>query len=148
MNPGTTMFIVVGIIGLLLYALKALGKGIEGFMSLDRYNAVNSLFVAPAPSASANAEAAAEALVNIRVAPAHPQPSYTVTNAAPITTAVPPIQSQPLTISDKQGAELQKVRTEPFANQTKPTEKPCPPMPDMSLYVRKDQIPCWGCYLK
>jgi hypothetical protein len=24
----------------------------------------------------------------------------------------------------------------------------CPPMPDMSLYIRKDSIPCWGCNLK
>jgi hypothetical protein len=24
----------------------------------------------------------------------------------------------------------------------------CPPMPDMSLYIRKDAIPCWGCNLK
>jgi hypothetical protein len=21
----------------------------------------------------------------------------------------------------------------------------CPPIPDMSMYIRKDQIPCWGC---
>ena len=24
----------------------------------------------------------------------------------------------------------------------------CPPLPDMSLYIRKDSIPCWGCNLK
>jgi hypothetical protein len=24
----------------------------------------------------------------------------------------------------------------------------CPQMPDMSLYIRKDAIPCWGCNLK
>ena len=24
----------------------------------------------------------------------------------------------------------------------------CPTMPDMSMYVRKDSIPCWGCNLK
>lgn len=110
-------------------------------MSLDRYNAVNSLFVAPAP-AIASAKEAQEVLVNIRVAPAHSQPSYTVTNA------LPPNLGEPITISDKQGAELVKAKTEPFANQTKPIKKSCPPMPDMSLYVRKDQIPCWGCYLK
>lgn len=23
----------------------------------------------------------------------------------------------------------------------------CPPIPDMSQYIRKDQIPCWGCSL-
>lgn len=23
----------------------------------------------------------------------------------------------------------------------------CPPVPDMSQYIRKDQIPCWGCAL-
>lgn len=32
------------------------------------------------------------------------------------------------------------------------TQKPdenngCPPMPDMSQYIRKDAIPCWGCTL-
>lgn len=144
MNPGTTMFIVVGIIGLLMYALKALGK--EGFASLDGYNAVNSLFVAPVSSEDAVPEKGSaqfqEALVNIRVASAEPQSSYTVENAVPETMAV----GEALTISDKQGAELQKARMEPFANPTK--VKPCPPMPDMSLYVRKDQIPCWGCSLK
>jgi len=133
------MFIVVGIIGLLMYALKALRN--EGFASLDGYNAVNSLFVAPAPVvASVTTSEAAnkqfqEALVNIRVAPAAPQPSYTVAQ-----------EGQALTISDKQGAELQKARMEPFANPVQP--KPCPKMPDMSLYVRKDQIPCWGCTLR
>jgi hypothetical protein len=24
----------------------------------------------------------------------------------------------------------------------------CPPVPDMTQYIRKDQIPCWGCNLK
>ena len=143
MNPGTTMFIVVGIIGMLLYALKALQNGDnEGFASLDGYNAVNSLFVAPvkaAASEEASSKANAqfqEALVNIRVAPAI-QPSYTVAQAT---------TGESLTISDKQGAELQKARMEPFANPIQ--VKPCPQMPDMSLYVRKDQIPCWGCTLK
>jgi hypothetical protein len=146
MNPGTTMFIVVGIIGLLMYALKAVRSGSnggsEGFASLDGYNAVNSLFVAPvkaAASEDASSKASAqfqEALVNIRVAPAI-QPSYTVMQAT---------TGESLTISDKQGAELQKARTEPFANPIQ--VKPCPQMPDMSLYVRKDQIPCWGCTLK
>jgi hypothetical protein len=23
----------------------------------------------------------------------------------------------------------------------------CPPVPDMSKYIKKDQIPCWGCSL-
>jgi hypothetical protein len=23
----------------------------------------------------------------------------------------------------------------------------CPPVPDMSQYIKKDQIPCWGCSL-
>jgi len=27
-------------------------------------------------------------------------------------------------------------------------DRKCPPMPDMSLYIRKDAIPCWGCNLK
>lgn len=146
MNPGTTMFIVVGIIGLLMYALKALTKGSEGFMSLDAYNAVNSLFEAPVSvqSVAVPEKGSAqfkEALVNIRTGP---MASYTVEHAVPLATAVPPM-GQALTISDKQGAELQKARMEPFAN---PVQKPCPKMPDMSLYVRKDQIPCWGCTLR
>jgi hypothetical protein len=130
------MFIVVGIIGLLMYALKVLRKGNEGFASLDGYNAVNSLFVAPADEVQVEKGSAEfqEALVNIRVAPQQQQQQAI---------AIP--MGDSLTISDKQGAELQKARMEPFAN---PGQKPCPKMPDMSLYVRKDQIPCWGCTLR
>lgn len=47
----------------------------------------------------------------------------------------PPAVNQ--TLSDVQGTSLMKAKA-----------LTCPPMPDMSQYVRKDQIPCWGCNLK
>jgi hypothetical protein len=27
------------------------------------------------------------------------------------------------------------------------TNESCPPAPDMSKYIKKDKIPCWGCSL-
>jgi hypothetical protein len=70
----------------------------------------------------------------------------------------------PMTISDMQGS-IYKPAAEPFGDQKKDKQnKPrtitktktkviyvpnkCPKMPDMSQYIRKDSIPCWGCNLK
>jgi hypothetical protein len=79
---------------------------------------------------------------------------------------------EPMTVSDTQGTLLTKS-TLPFEKQKSDQiekqkerkkerqEKPkkrktkivyikneCPKLPDMSLYIRKDSIPCWGCNLK
>ena len=74
-----------------------------------------------------------------------------------------PNLSPSITISDLQGATLPKP-TEAFKEQNSRRRrrrsrsrrrekivylpKSCPPMPDMSQYIRKDSIPCWGCNLK
>lgn len=77
----------------------------------------------------------------------------------------PVVQPKPITISDAQGASFKKS-AEPFEEQRDEqrerrnkryrrhkskivyVEKDCPKLPDMSLYIRKDSIPCWGCNLK
>jgi len=77
-------------------------------------------------------------------------------NGAPLTQSTP----APITISDVQGTVLKKS-AEPFQEERsyknkKPKRKTkivympsqCPKMPDMSQYIRKDSIPCWGCNLK
>lgn len=66
-----------------------------------------------------------------------------------------PTKASPaITISDIQGTLIPKS-TEPFKEKKqKPKNtivyvpRKCPPMPDMSQYIRKDSIPCWGCNLK
>jgi hypothetical protein len=72
------------------------------------------------------------------------------------------ISSPPVTMSDIQGSILpkpltKKPITEKYSSykrkkrsKTKVIYKQneCPPMPDMSQYIRKDSIPCWGCNLK
>ncbi len=44
--------------------------------------------------------------------------------------------------SEQQGKEFNKSKPCP-AN----PDGSCPPVPDMSQYIRKDQIPCWNCTL-
>ena len=79
----------------------------------------------------------------------------------------PVIQEQiqePMTVSDTQGTLLTKSPLPFEAQKSKQIEKhnkrkkqktkvvymknECPKLPDMSLYIRKDSIPCWGCNLK
>ena len=78
------------------------------------------------------------------------------------------VAAQPMTISDLQGSSLKKS-AEPFEEQRKKqndirndkkrkqrktktkivyVDNECPKLPDMSQYIRKDSIPCWGCNLK
>lgn len=49
----------------------------------------------------------------------------------------------------QQGSWFRSAAAEgcPYAQGQKPSEDPVPPF-DMSQYIRKDQIPCWGCTLK
>ena len=102
-----------------------------------------------------------------------PAPSDTIHIQAPIIPSVaeglnslaPSLIGNAQTISDTQGSILSNnKRTEAFAANDITSEllkgkkkksirhthhvKKCPPVPDMSLYIRKDQIPCWGCVLK
>jgi hypothetical protein len=30
---------------------------------------------------------------------------------------------------------------------TNDSDSTCPPVPNMSQYIKKDEIPCWGCSL-
>ena len=187
MNPGTTLFIAIGIIGLMLYVLKAIRPSLkESFTSSDGTTDINTFLKAfgtpdvtapsllnintpeiaavntanienPQPTPSLSISAALPALTAI------PAPSDNVQTPAPIIPEISKSEGPSKTISDLQGAnqkneafETQKSFTE--AMNGKPIKKPlqkkkcpvkkCPPMPDMSLYIRKDQIPCWGCVLK
>jgi len=183
MNPGTTIFIVIGIIGLMLYALKALKAPLEAFTGspLDDANSLLNVFGTPDIMNRPKVPAAGN-MVSIETSSAAPIPSLSVSAAVPQVTAIPapldPTPNAPIipqisvtnnapsqTISDRQGAVLK--RTEAFEakeaieealdgrapRRKRPVRRiikkqKCPPMPDMSLYIRKDQIPCWGCVLK
>jgi hypothetical protein len=189
MNPGTTIFIVVGIIGLMLYALKALKAPLEAFTGspFEDANSLSDLFSTPditnengITSNMINVDYP-NLLQNLPFRNTEPLPqrdflSETVTNPqvsimpspldyAPTQAPVIPQLSNPpvnpsQTISDQQGASLQKETFEVNKNLAEALDGPqkrkknnikktrCPAMPDMSLYIRKDQIPCWGCVLK
>jgi hypothetical protein len=207
MNPGTTLFIIIGIIGLLLYTLKALKpvqkefftsptqptedmltnyKNILSAIDTPDFDDEPSTFKMPSllPLSNNNLKTSENLtstsnITSITSKNIVPSASDVVKEHAPILdipVKVAPIQkkeptsdmknSAPQTISDKQGYEMNKIKDEII--QTKPTinmikkkkvvqsnssnkknktSKKCPPMPDMSLYIRKDQIPCWGCVI-
>jgi len=171
MNPGTTLIIVFGIIGLLLYAslaLKSVTK--ENFAVVDESQL-------PTNAATAVSKLNPESLQSILGAFTTPdlltdRPKTLL--VTPPTTALP-VNSPPIdpfvnkpTISDKQGEELMKPPSQEAspndrrANMQATVPPPrvitkirkvyvpgkCPPMPDLRDYVRKDSIPCYGCNLK
>ena len=69
-------------------------------------------------------------------------PSSLLNSVTPVQTTPPP---EPF---------VSKSSLSPDNTQEKPEQKivyvprKCPPMPDMSQYIRKDSIPCWGCNLR
>jgi len=82
----------------------------------------------------------------------------------PLVLGQPAEIQEPMTVSDTQGTLLAKSPL-PFEEQKSKQieqqdkrkkrktkivymDKECPKLPDMSLYIRKDSIPCWGCNLK
>lgn len=192
MNPGTTLFIVIGIIGLMLYLLKALRVSTKENFTSEMNSLINNSQIAdinslissfgtpdltttvkpvdinemnhlstvvksePSPSLSISA--------SVPAATAIPAPSDHVQMQAPIIPNVSNFVGESKTVSDLQGAaQKEAFETEQFRNALDPNRLPskpnksrrrkrivkkCPPMPDMSLYIRKDQIPCWGCVLK
>ena len=96
------------------------------------------------------------------------QPVISKTPALPVLTPASIINmpdtnkapARPITISDMQGSILPKLnlpiresyrsykRKKPKKRRVVYKKAECPPMPDMSQYIRKDSIPCWGCNLK
>jgi len=193
MNPGTTLFIVIGVIGLMLYLLKALRVSTKENFTSEMNSLINNNQIAdintllstfgtpdlttpvkpvdintmnhlstvvksePSPSLSISA--------SVPAATAIPAPSDHVQMPAPIIPNVSNFVGESKTVSDLQGAaQKEAFETEQgFRDALDPKRMPrqpnksrrrkrivkkCPPMPDMSLYIRKDQIPCWGCVLK
>jgi len=69
-------------------------------------------------------------------------PSSLLNSETPVETTPPP---EPF---------VSKSSLSPDNTEEKPKQKivyvprKCPPMPDMSQYIRKDSIPCWGCNLR
>jgi hypothetical protein len=123
--------------------------------------------IAPEPVASLSITAAVPAATAI------PAPVDHTKLEAPIIPKIPITEGMAQTASDQQGLaakdiasaatkeafETKKEFTEAMSNgkssqkkrrshRSKRIVKKCPPMPDMTLYIRKDQIPCWGCVLK
>jgi hypothetical protein len=99
-------------------------------------------------------------------AAAIPAPIEHANIPAPVIPPVPILEGKSQTLSDLQGAvqkeafvtkqefiealdgKNKKDKTKKPQSRRKRIVKKCPPMPDMTLYIRKDQIPCWGCVLK
>ena len=46
-----------------------------------------------------------------------------------------------------QGKEYESTSYKTPTNGKKADGSSCPPMPNMANYIKKDQIPCWGCSL-
>jgi hypothetical protein len=57
-----------------------------------------------------------------------------------------PEEGCPMSDSCAQGKEYEMSS---YKDTTKKAadDKSCPPMPNMSEYIKKDKIPCWGCSL-
>ena len=55
--------------------------------------------------------------------------------------------------SNRQGVDFNRHCNKPSENGEEEYRCPknpdgsCPPVPDLSNYIRKDQIPCWGCFI-
>ncbi len=50
--------------------------------------------------------------------------------------------------SERQGLDYHRRRHDDQEEEHRCPKNPdgsCPPVPDLSQYIRKDQIPCWGC---
>ena len=157
--------------------MNAFGTPDIGHNNNSMANALNNLNAAPmmpsvTPTPSFTPAPSLSISASIPSLTAIPAPSDNVQIQAPVIPSVseglkalaPSLISSAQTISDTQGSLLTKNKnTESFAanditselmknkiNKKKPKRhvKKCPPVPDMSLYIRKDQIPCWGCVLK
>jgi len=172
MNPGTTLIIVFGIIGLLLYASQALKS------STKEHFAVVDESQLPTNAATSVGKLNPESIQSILGAFTTPdlltdRPKTSL--VTPPETALPVNRPPPVdhfvnkpTISDKQGEGLMKPQPQEAspnderANTQAVVPPPrvitkirkvyvpakCPPMPDLRDYVRKDSIPCYGCNLK
>jgi len=186
MNPGTTLLIIFGVIGLMIYILHALKvvkiepfeDSIIGTPIQKDLKDVNSLLSAlgtpdlglgattdpiqnesnttpppnpedPIPSLSISASLPEDTAI--------PVPSDNIQMPAPIIPEVSSSQGESQTISDQQGSLMSNAQAESFMdkipkrNKTRHRRryvKKCPPMPDMTMYIRKDRIPCWGCVVK
>lgn len=196
MNPGTILIIVVGVIGLALYATYSLkrtvkehfavvdeeqlsNKALEAMKNLNTSaSSLDSIFKTPdlsmtAPDSSALSDLFKTTLPDTTQQRASPKSVLSISSQQPVPpkTALPviapppaPIQS-PKTISDEQGAELKRPQKSSRVAPSNPKAKTlapkiiyktkkvyikskCPPQPDLSEYVKKDSIPCYGCNLK
>ena len=216
MNPGTVLFIIIGIIGLMLYVLQALkissnnvSEGFSNILNLDTLKEDDMESLAKAlgfpesdtikqiqnmnndgiPMTSqmpmdSQMPMASQMPTTSQMPMAQNMTSDSQMSLPPYTRITPQINvatytqktiedvkkeeldGKPQTISDYQGIDiainqekearmLKKSMMNALDNKTDDSKKvkrkkkyKCPPMPDMSLYIRKDQIPCWGCNLK
>lgn len=190
MNPGTILIIVVGVIGLVLYATYSLKKTVkEHFAVVDEEqlsdkalqamkelntsaSSLDSLFKTPDLTMNGPSSGNLSDLFKTNLsATVPPNTAPSMTTGQPPKTALPviapppaPIQSEK-TISDEQGAELKRPQKSARVAPSNPKAKTlapkivyktkkvyikskCPPQPDLSEYVKKDSIPCYGCNLK
>jgi Tfp pilus assembly protein PilV len=209
MNPGTILIIVVGVIGLVLYATYSLkrtvkehfavvdeeqlsNKALEAMKNLNTSaSSLDSIFKTPdlsmtAPDSSNLSDLFKTTLPDTTNQRAPPKSVLSMSSQQPPKTAssissqqpVPPKTALPMiappppapiestnTISDEQGVELKRPQKSSRVEPSNPTVKTlapkiiyktkkvyvkskCPPQPDLSEYVKKDSIPCYGCNLQ
>jgi len=105
----------------------------------------SGVLTAPPPSASI---APATAPLPLSVAPLA-GPTLSDLQGIAVATAPPPAALPQSLLPDVAAtASLAPPVVDPPIPAQCPPPVTCPPLPDMSMYVRKDQIPCWGCNLK
>lgn len=159
MNPGTILFIVVGIIGLLLYTLRALEVK-ENFISNQKeliaiHPKIASIFSAlETPDLdSGNILFKKDLSASTKTElPTLNQESKPSTSPSVKPSATPKMSYEEIyQLNNQDGPTISDIQGSSLYNSEKPKKKKkakkCPPMPDMSLYIRKDQIPCWNCVI-
>lgn len=168
MNPGATLIIVFGIIGLLLYASQAL-KSVtkEHFAVVDESQLSTKASTAMGGLDPASIQSILGAFTTPDLQTDRPttSPVRAPVTALPVNKPAPEPVLNERTISDVQGEQIVKpsARNVNANDNRKPYQaaprvitkikkvylpRKCPPVPDLSDYIRKDSIPCYGCNLK
>lgn len=74
--------------------------------------------------------------------------SASASSASASSASSAPSATSDSSLAMKQGADFQKRSEKDPIIQQNPPKNPdgsCPSIPDLSKYIRKDRIPCWGC---
>jgi len=112
-------------------------------ITTPKTNPVANLVANPVPKSVSNVIPTTNSNVGTTL-PANTPASVLKETPAPIGTSPEPIITRSSLSPDN------TIRKKDVKKETKIVyvKAECPPMPDMSQYIRKDSIPCWGCNLR